>query len=65
MLAQAVMPVVITLVEKIILGMQECITAVGCLKATMAMTWKCHRDELIRNNDVERGKPRKRETQIW
>ena len=37
MLAQTVMSVVITLVEKIILGMQECITAIGCLKATMAM----------------------------
>ena len=35
MLAQAVMPVVIVLAEKITLGMQECITAVQVLKETM------------------------------
>ena len=28
------------------------------------LDWKCQSDEVLRNKKVERGKPRKRETQI-
>ena len=35
MLAQAVMPVMIVLAEKITLGTQECVTAVNHLRETM------------------------------
>ena len=40
MLAQAAMPVVIALAEKIMLGTQECVTAEEDLRATMVILLK-------------------------
>lgn len=66
MLALAVMPVVIALAEKITLGMRERITAgddlrlgYGLIPESATVTKRS------RNIAVERGKPHKRETQIW
>ena len=63
MLAQPAMAVVFAPDETISLGMRERITAGEHLLRWEPLT--CHRDELDGDIKMKRGKPRKRETQIW
>lgn len=63
MLAQSEMAVVIALEEKITLGTQECVTAEELSRRGDSP--RCHRDELLGDKKMKRGKPHKRETQIW
>ena len=67
MLAQAETLVVFVLDEKISLGIWEHITADWDLSLKIWLkSWKCHSDVVYKETwRVERGKPHKRETQIW
>ena len=64
MLAHPVMDVVIALGQSINLGTPGVRDGVR----KVSLRWfspRCHRDELVGDNKVKRGKPHKRETQIW
>ena len=63
MLALPAMEVVIALRESITLGREESLTAAEGLLRSEAP--RCHRDELGGDAKMKRGKPHKRETQIW
>lgn len=63
MLARSVMAVVIALGKEITLGTRERVTAEGL--SSRCPSLRCHRDELGGDAKMKRGKPRKRETQIW
>ena len=63
MLAQAEMSAVFAPREKITLGTRERVPADELLSRRESL--RCHRDESSCETGMKRGKPRKRETQIW